>query len=211
MRKFFAFTLAEVLITLGIIGIVAALTMPSLIANHRKKTYEAQLKKTANTITNGLKRILADDQVDDLTNTRFYAHIGHAMHEDTLNSYIGNYFNIVRNGWTTDQRTYKTIKAGNSHYSQGCYLITTADGADICLVSPGSYSQKINAYVDTNGYEKLPNTVGLDFFIMSFDENGAIYPHSASGSVDRCTGSHVAAPNECFFQVLHDNWEITYY
>lgn len=31
------FTLAEVLITLGIIGVVAALTMPSLIENHRKK------------------------------------------------------------------------------------------------------------------------------------------------------------------------------
>ena len=31
------FTLAEVLITLGIIGVVAALTIPGLIANHRKK------------------------------------------------------------------------------------------------------------------------------------------------------------------------------
>lgn len=33
----FGFTLAEVLITLGIIGVVAAITMPVLIANHRKK------------------------------------------------------------------------------------------------------------------------------------------------------------------------------
>ncbi len=31
------FTLAEVLITLGIIGIVAAMTMPALIANYQKK------------------------------------------------------------------------------------------------------------------------------------------------------------------------------
>lgn len=35
-----AFTLAEVLITLGIIGVVAALTMPALIANHRKTVVE---------------------------------------------------------------------------------------------------------------------------------------------------------------------------
>ena len=41
-----AFTLAEVLITLGIIGVVAAMTMPSLIANHREKQIVAQLKKT---------------------------------------------------------------------------------------------------------------------------------------------------------------------
>ncbi len=40
-----AFTLAEVLITLGIIGIVAALTMPALIGNYRKKQTVVQLKK----------------------------------------------------------------------------------------------------------------------------------------------------------------------
>lgn len=40
-----AFTLAEVLITLGIIGVVAALTMPSLIQNHRKQEVETKLAK----------------------------------------------------------------------------------------------------------------------------------------------------------------------
>lgn len=43
--KKFAFTLAEVLITLGIIGVVAALTMPSLIQNHKKQTTLSKLKK----------------------------------------------------------------------------------------------------------------------------------------------------------------------
>lgn len=43
--KRFAFTLAEVLITLGIIGVVAALTMPSLIQNHKKQTTLSKLKK----------------------------------------------------------------------------------------------------------------------------------------------------------------------
>lgn len=40
-----AFTLAEVLITLGIIGIVAAMTMPSLIQSYRKQEASARLKK----------------------------------------------------------------------------------------------------------------------------------------------------------------------
>ena len=39
-----AFTLAEVLITLGIIGVVAALTLPTLIQNHQKQVYVTQLK-----------------------------------------------------------------------------------------------------------------------------------------------------------------------
>lgn len=36
MKK--AFTLAEVLVTLGIIGVVVALTLPAVIANYRKKS-----------------------------------------------------------------------------------------------------------------------------------------------------------------------------
>ena len=37
MGKKLAFTLAEVLITLGIIGVVAALTLPALISNYKKQ------------------------------------------------------------------------------------------------------------------------------------------------------------------------------
>lgn len=44
MNKKRAFTLAEVLITLGIIGVVAALTMPSLIEHHQKQVVETKLK-----------------------------------------------------------------------------------------------------------------------------------------------------------------------
>lgn len=39
------FLLAEVLITLGIIGIVAAMTIPTLIANTNSQKYRSQLKK----------------------------------------------------------------------------------------------------------------------------------------------------------------------
>ena len=40
-----AFTLAEVLITLGVIGVVAAMTMPTLIQNYRKHVVETRLEK----------------------------------------------------------------------------------------------------------------------------------------------------------------------
>lgn len=40
------FTLAEVLITLGIIGVVAAMTMPSLVANYEKKRTATAVKKS---------------------------------------------------------------------------------------------------------------------------------------------------------------------
>lgn len=45
LRKMGAFTLAEVLITLGIIGVVAAMTLPTLIQNQHEKSSVARLKK----------------------------------------------------------------------------------------------------------------------------------------------------------------------
>lgn len=46
--KNYGFTLAEVLVTLGIIGVVSAMTIPTLMQNHQKKTYVTQLHKVYN-------------------------------------------------------------------------------------------------------------------------------------------------------------------
>ena len=40
-----AFTLAEVLVTLGIIGVVSAMTVPALLQNHQRKSYVTQIHK----------------------------------------------------------------------------------------------------------------------------------------------------------------------
>ena len=50
MTKRFGFTLAEVLITLGIIGVVAAMTIPNLIANTNSAKFRSQFKKTLSTL-----------------------------------------------------------------------------------------------------------------------------------------------------------------
>ncbi len=50
MTKKFGFTLAEVLITLGIIGVVAAMTIPNLIANTNSAKFRSQFKKTLSTL-----------------------------------------------------------------------------------------------------------------------------------------------------------------
>ena len=61
-RKFFnpAFTMAEVLITLGIIGIVAAMTLPSLIGKWQEKVLQAQFKKAFNIINVATQKTVAD-------------------------------------------------------------------------------------------------------------------------------------------------------
>lgn len=50
-----AFTLAEVLITLGIIGVVAAMTLPALINNHRDKELITRVKKTYSALNQALE------------------------------------------------------------------------------------------------------------------------------------------------------------
>ena len=61
-RKKYAFTLAEVLITIGVIGVVAALTIPNLMTNVRASENAALFKKRSSQLQNALKRIGAEEE-----------------------------------------------------------------------------------------------------------------------------------------------------
>ncbi len=65
LKKKFAFTLAEVLITLGIIGVVAAMTLPTLIQNHQKQVLLTQLKKNYAILNQAVQMMKAEhDGID---------------------------------------------------------------------------------------------------------------------------------------------------
>ena len=48
MNKKSAFTLTEVMITVGIIGVISALTVPTLMSNYQRKALAVQIRNTAN-------------------------------------------------------------------------------------------------------------------------------------------------------------------
>lgn len=75
-RRKVAFTLAEVLITIGIIGVVAAITLPILIQKYQKQVWVNQLKKSVSTWDNGFKMMLADAGTDNLFDTEFWNSLG---------------------------------------------------------------------------------------------------------------------------------------
>lgn len=56
-----AFTLAEVLITLGIIGVVAALTLPAIIQKNNKKSLEVAFKKSYANFYNAYNKARIND------------------------------------------------------------------------------------------------------------------------------------------------------
>lgn len=60
-----AFTLAEVLITLGVIGVVAALTLPNLIQNYQKHVTVNRLKVNYNILSNAIR--MAEAEYGDIT------------------------------------------------------------------------------------------------------------------------------------------------
>ena len=78
LKKRAAFTLAEVLITLGIIGVVAAMTLPTVIAKYQHKALETAFKKTYSSIMQAM--VFAEpDLISDITgggvvggNSEFY-------------------------------------------------------------------------------------------------------------------------------------------
>lgn len=75
------FTLAEVLIALGIIGIVAAITLPRLIANINEKQYETGRQKALSIIGEAGKRIVANGEMNSNYNAQEFI-------DNTLKKYL---------------------------------------------------------------------------------------------------------------------------
>ena len=79
------FTLAEVLITLGVIGIVAVLTLPSVINSTKDKQYKAARYKALSTIGSASKMIATQDRMNDATSV-----------EDFVKNYLGEQISIAK-------------------------------------------------------------------------------------------------------------------
>ena len=175
-----AFTLAEVLITLGIIGVVAALTLPTLIQNYQKQVYVNQLKKTYATLSEGFKQIVASEDC-----TTLKCSTGFDMRDDvdtvsfskneTLREKIVKEFklsNIVTgNSSNTSPYDYnvKSLHKDEIKYSDIFFssndlgMIGSTPQGSVITFSPSLIGFAI--VVDINGL-KQPNTVGRDIFIF---------------------------------------------
>ncbi len=89
-KRIAAFTLAEVLITLGIIGVVAAMTLPSLIQHYKKQVIETRLKKFYSTINQAIIRSEIDNDSRENWNFNDEDKIG------WVNKYIVPYIKTIK-------------------------------------------------------------------------------------------------------------------
>ncbi len=100
-KRKFGFTLAEVLITLGIIGVVAVLTVPNLVSNYQKKVYVAQLQKAYAQLQQVFDMAMADDEVEYLADTELLQSInGDMIYDDNdqtaFSLKLGQYMKIQK-------------------------------------------------------------------------------------------------------------------
>lgn len=211
-----AFTLAEVLITLGIIGVVAALTLPALITNTQNKQLETGLKKAYSTINQALLLYQNENGVPiSITELK----------PAELKPILMKYLKTVRDCGlgTTDVDTacipnnkyidapekqkhiYKTYNGQNdinySAFDDGQFVIN--DGMLVLINNAGGgvvQGADTNVFisVDVNGYNKRPNRLGQDLFMFQINENGTLLPMGAKGT-------HLYSENDQYCSTTSNN------
>ena len=168
MKKRFGFTLAEVLITLGIIGVVAAMTIPTLIANTNSAKFRSQFKKTISTLNQAGLMAQAQYDIDYSTlSTASAACTATASPVDGTDTSICAIFNGTLSGHTLSTTTpYATAPTVTTAPSENAVYLTLADGslfvfngkAAACTkaIGGGTVPTVCLGYIDVNG-ATLPN------------------------------------------------------
>ena len=171
-RKRPAFTLAEVLITLGIIGVVAAMTMPTLVSHYRHKVLETQFKKAYSTLSQAVIPIQTQllscpsGNKNDIRELLF-----EQFKKIDVNKNSKRYNNKFKT--YTKKETSALIHANCLDPSvQPAFTgfeTIVADGVTIAFCTNNSYGNMIS--IDTNGFEKGPNAFGHDLFFFHLNLN----------------------------------------
>lgn len=195
MKKF-AFTLAEVLITLGIIGIVAAMTIPTLINNSNDSQTKTAVKEayailsqamTTTTNNNGGTIVGACTNFDNICMKNL---IKPAL---TYTADCDN--NVVANGcWTNNYfsdgspygSAYPALVLKNGMLLEFRWHNSACDYTD---ANSSNYKCGWMA-IDINGF-KGPNIFGKDLFVFTA-QNGKVLPMGMTGDIGNmltCTGS----------------------
>jgi len=141
------FTLAEILITLGIIGTVAAMTIPTLMMNYQKQVWESKLKKIYSIATNACERMLIEENVSRVNETSVYGEVS--------NDNLRQYFKIMKDGAEVSGKGFSILLPDSA-----VLYISAADNG-------------FSFYTDVNGTETRPNSAGRDEFEFKLDQNCA--------------------------------------
>ena len=150
-----AFTLAEVLITLGIIGVVSAMTIPTLMANHRKKVVETKLEKIYSVMNQAIN--LTNAEYGDVTN--WIIDCGSSNSPTCSINEVENWFN------STIGKHLETLKTGKTkNKTDDILLIYLKDGS---ILGVTNYIYDMVFYVNSDAISNKQS--GKNYFLFRFN------------------------------------------
>ena len=212
-RKMFAFTLPEILITLGIIGIIAGMTIPGLITKYQQTMTIIQLKKTFAVLQQAIR--MASEDYGDCEGWEYTLPA-----EEFVNRYFSPYLKSSKVTLSRDVHSYKDLK-GNTHYMNNVFMFT--DGTLFSFFRYAPMQNKNFILIDLNGTSK-PNRLGRDVFALAFYQNiltgytqyttmnsWSKDPRNSgtSGQCNRNAAGGVFGPGSyCSTVIIFNNWTI---
>ena len=161
-----AFTLAEVLITLGIIGVVAAMTLPTLMSKYRENVTMSKLKKAYTTLAQAqLMSISENGDVDGWDWVEAGQESNNAIVLAWFNKYFGKYLNKaeVIDKKKLDPATQELVDDG--------ILVRLADGSIVKFYNFAGGALHINLYTNEKTFLDGTAEHGKDAFMFAFNNS----------------------------------------
>lgn len=203
-RRNTAFTIAEMIIVIGIVGIVAEMTLPNLINNFQEQVLKTSFKKAYAEASQAWAQVVAE-------NPGVYVARGGATctwpdgitadydNADGRSDAFKEKMRVIKSCFNTtgcwpDDFEWAESLLGSyrtGQYSPYSYSWVSADG--MCWSSPWKGRDEAHIIVDTNCGKK-PNKIGQDIFSMLLGKDGVVYFHIGDKST---TGKPVSSGGVC--------------
>lgn len=214
-KKRIAFTLAEVLITLGIIGVVAAMTIPTLITYTQKKETVSKLQRATSVINQAIKLSYDDNgDPDDAFGMEAEAYFSQYWEPyikvlQYCNTYQECHYDDAfpfkgLNGKKVDIAVVSPRYRTTFYTMDGfVYIIFTGSGSDNGMVTTNL------VLIDINGSKK-PNVLGKDVFMFNRleDGNGVQPSCNTAGSYINVNCSKNGSGECCAEKIRRAGWKM---
>lgn len=170
----FGFTLAEVLITLGIIGVVAAITIPNLMTAYKAKKMRSQFLKSYSVVQQAFRQMEVDDVSTDISTYSGKMGSFYDVFKTRFNGahWCGYYANTSSTLPCAKDPKYKTLNGrhtlNKNLFDDGQFVLP--DGTLVLIENPNVNAGRVWIFVDLNGYGNQPNRLGYDLFVFQFVE-----------------------------------------
>ena len=178
MKKLMAFTLAETLIVMGVIGIVSALTLPNLNSSTGNKEVVAKVKKIYSNLNDAYGRAEA---VYGPANQWFINDSTDTAKANRAGERVTEFMKISKNcKITTDgtcfggeiKKTNTSTKYEDSPNGVNTkYKFITADGTSVSIEK-----NNVKIIVDIDGPSKGKNATGRDIFVFTYEDGNGVVP-----------------------------------